>query len=135
MSDNIRSGLESHLNSLIDHIDIEYEGVSYTPTSGTPYQSCYMLRSETDDLSLAFDERRRFNGIFQITLRYPSGQGSGAMETEALRVMDHFKRSTIIDKDTTQIRILQSPTMKNLGVEDDRLLSAVRIVYEAYNIV
>ena len=133
MSDNIRSGLESHLASLVDVIETEYEGVAFTPKSDVPYQSVYVMRADTTDLSIAFDGKTRQDGIFQISFRYPSGQGSGAMETEALRIIEHFKRSTIIDKNNTQIRVLKTPTLKNLGVEADRIISIVRVVYQAYN--
>jgi|LGOV01.1.fsa_nt_gb hypothetical protein len=133
--DNIRSGLESHLATLTNVLKTEYESVSFTPQNDVAYQSCYVLRAETDDLNIAYDEKKRFNGIFQVTLRFPTGQGSGGAESEALRIIEHFKRSTIINKNDIQIRVQKSPTMKNLGILDDRLLVAVSIVYEAYNIV
>ena len=135
MSDSIRAGLESHLNSLTEHIEIEYENNPFTPEDGVPYMSVFMLRSDTDDLSISYDDRKRFNGIFQISLRYPTGNGSGGAETEALRIIEHFKRGTIINKNDIQIRVQQTPSMKNLGIDADRLVVVVRVVYEAYNTI
>ncbi len=132
---NIRAGLESHLSTLVDVLATEYEGVNFTPINDVPYQSCYVLRGHINDLGLGADCPTQDNGIFQVTLRFPTGSGSGGAETEALRIVERFKRGTLINKNDKQIRINHTPTLKNLGVLDDRLLVAVSIVYNAVSIV
>ena len=81
MADNIRIALESHLLAITTPLPTEYEGVSYTPTNNVAYQSAYVMRGDTTDLSIAFDNNQKYAGIFQVTLRYPTGSGSGSAET------------------------------------------------------
>ena len=135
MSDNVRGALESHLATISNPLPTEYEGVSFTPENDVAYQSAYLLDGGTDDLCLAFDGRYKLTGIFQITLRYPTGQGSGGAESEALRLISHFARGTVLTKNNMQVRILKTPIKKNLGIEADRLLRSVRVSFEAYNLI
>ena len=133
--DNLRAALESHLNTLTNVLPTEYELVAFTPQNDVPYQSAYLSDIIANDMSIAFDGKKQFLGFFQITLRYPTGQGSGALTTEALRIIGHFKRGTVISKNDIKVKINKTPTRSKVTIRDDRGLIAVRVSFEAYNIV
>ncbi|NOQ31790.1 MAG: hypothetical protein GQ570_11770 [Helicobacteraceae bacterium] len=131
--DDIRGALESHLGTLSNVLPTEYELVSFTPDNDTPYQSAHLSDIITVDMSLSFDNRQQYLGFFQVNLKYPIGQGVGAMVTEALRIIAHYERGLVLTKDDIEVRILETPTRSKVSVDNDRGIMAVRINFQAYN--
>ena len=71
---NARLAFEEAINAISPTIATAYENVSFTPTINVPYQQLYDIPSSNDHL---FVDNAEFDGlgVFQITLKYPSGQG------------------------------------------------------------
>jgi hypothetical protein len=129
---NLRQAMETHLYNLDNTFPTEYENVSFTPTSGVPYQSVNVLFSQPNDYTLAMGDKYIEQGIFQITLKYPSNRGATTVEDKAYAVRSHFKKGTILtnnDNDTIVIKITQTPTITQLGVDGDRYLVAVSVPF------
>ncbi|MEA2091117.1 MAG: phage tail terminator-like protein [Campylobacterota bacterium] len=132
--DNTRRALETHLSSCLNPIEIDYDNVTYNPTNGVPYLSIDMLRGHTDDVSLAFDDKTIENGIFQLSLYYPTANGSADAEDKAIELVSHYKRGTTIPKGNREVRILKMPTFKNFDIIDDRFVIIVSIVYKSHSV-
>lgn len=127
---NARLAFEEAINAITPTIATEYENVSFTPTVNVPYQSLYDIQSSNDHLFINNSEFESL-GIFQITLRYPSGQGSAAASNRAELYVTSFPIGKKLTKNGEIITILQTPKVTNLGVSGDRYSVAVSINYKS----
>jgi len=108
----IRAALETHLAAMPGlGLPIAFENVDFVrPTSG-PYAESRTLIADPDGAqlgSLMFFER----GIYQITLCYPSGRGTGDAETKAMQIRDWFSRGTTLVRSGIQTIIMEVPSVR-----------------------
>jgi len=80
---SIRSALETQLNTLVPKVSTQFENVVFTPVTNVPYQSVHLLMNTPDDPVIFSPGMYREKGIFQLTLRYPLGNGTIAIMTQA----------------------------------------------------
>jgi len=125
---NIRAALTKHLKLISNNIETSYEGVKYTPKSGTPYQDVGLLTGSSDTFGMGTIEVG--SGIFQVGLYYPSHKGTFDIETKANEIKTHFKRGTKLIFDGTCVEITQVPDVRNLGTINDRIIRVVSIYYK-----
>lgn len=127
----IQQAFEEAINSISPTIATEYQNVSFTPTNGVPYQQLFILPASNDDL---FIDTSNFeaSGIFQITLRYPSGKGMKAVSERAELYVSSFYTGRKLVKDDVKVRVLDTPTIRNLGIDGDRVVVVVSISYSSY---
>ena len=128
---NTRLAFEEAINAISPTIATAYENVSFTPSSGVPYQELYDIPASNDHL---FMDNAEFEclGIFQITLKYPSGKGAKDVSNRAELYVSSFPVGTILTKGTTKVHIIQTPKVNILGVDGDRYVVAVSINYKSY---
>lgn len=126
---NARLAFEEAINAISPTIATAYENVSFTPSSGVPYQELYDIPSSNDHL---FIDNAEFEGlgIFQITLKYPSGQGMKTVSNRAELYVSSFPCGHKLTKNGDTITVLQTPKINNLGVDGDRVVVAVSINYK-----
>lgn len=127
---NTRLAFEEAINTISPTIATAYENVSFTPSSGVPYQELYDIPASNDHL---FMDNSEFEGlgIFQITLKYPSGQGMKTVSNRAELYVSSFPVGTKLTKNGEVITVLQTPKVNNLGVDGDRVIVAVSINYKS----
>lgn len=128
----IRIALESYLSTITNALPTEYENVPFAPVNDVPYQSVYLLRGDTENKTVAYNDKVINSGIFQVTLRYPLANGSAIAENKAYLIKQHFQRGTIITNDDDEIiniEIKKTPNIKVLGVDGNRFLVVVSIEY------
>ena len=127
---NARLAFEEAINAISPTIATAYENVSFTPSSGVPYQELYDIPSTNDHL---FIDNSEFEGlgIFQITLKYPSGAGMKAVSNRAELYVSSFPVGRKLTKNGDVITVLQTPKVNNLGVDGDRVIVAVSINYKS----
>lgn len=127
---NTRLAFEEAINAISPTIATAYENVSFTPSSGVPYQELYDIPASNDHL---FMDNSEFEGlgIFQITLKYPSGQGMKTVSNRAELYVSSFPVGTKLTKNGEVITVLQTPKVNNLGVDGDRVIVAVSINYKS----
>lgn len=118
------------LNTLTPSIDTIHEGMSYTPVSDTPYQELYILPA-IDKSKFIGNDVYESNGIFQITLKYPTSQGLGTVLTRVDLIKELLTRKSKLIKDDLKVSLLSSATVRNLGVDGDRLIFALSYEYKA----
>ena len=123
----INSAFLTALNAIDNTIEVAYEGVSFTPTLVTPYIEAYFLPADNDGIHIDNSNYDSL-GIFQITLKYPFGSGSGAIATQAQKYIDYFYKG----RKFTDVRILDTPRLTNLGKDGDRIVQVISINYACY---
>ena len=126
---NARLAFEEAINAINPTIATAYENVSFTPSSGVPYQELYDIPASNNHL---FINNAEFEGlgIFQITLKYPSGQGMKTVSNRAELYVSSFPCGRKLTKNGDTITVLQTPKVNNLGVDGDRVVVAVSINYK-----
>ena len=126
---NARLAFEEAINAINPTIATAYENVSFTPSSGVPYQELYDIPASNNHL---FIDNAEFEGlgIFQITLKYPSGQGMKTVSNRAELYVSSFPCGRKLTKNGDTITVLQTPKVNNLGIEGDRVVVAVSINYK-----
>lgn len=127
---NARLAFEEAINAISPTIATAYENVSFTPSSGVPYQELYDIPASNDHL---FIDNSEFEGlgIFQITLKYPSGAGMKAVSNRAELYVSSFPVGRKLTKNGDIITVIQTPKVNNLGVDGDRVVVAVSINYKS----
>ena len=121
---------EEAINAISPTIATAYENVSFTPTINVPYQQLYDIPSSNNHL---FIDNSEFEGlgIFQITLRYPSGKGTKDAFNRAELYVSSFPVGRKLTKNGDTITVLQTPQIDVLGVDGDRYVVAVSINYKS----
>ena len=127
---NTRLAFEEAINAISPTIATAYENVSFTPSSGVPYQELYDIPASNEHL---FIDNSEFEGlgIFQITLKYPSGAGMKTVSNRAELYVSSFPVGTKLTKNEEVITVLQTPKVNNLGVDGDRVIVAISINYKS----
>jgi len=127
----IRQAFEVAVNAITPLIATKYENMSFTPTVGVPYQELYTIPADKSHLFVD-DAGYKDTGIFQITLKYPSGTGMGVIMARADLYVTSFKVGTKLKKDDVTVHITDTPDITVLGVNGDRFTVAVSINYKSY---
>ena len=128
---NARLAFEEAINAISPTISTKYEQVKdFTIVVGTPYQELYDIPASNDHL---FIDNSEFEGlgIFQITLKYPSGVGMKSVSNRAELYVSSFPVGRKLTKNGDIITVLQTPKVNNLGVDGDRVIVAVSINYKS----
>jgi hypothetical protein len=126
----IKTALESKLNALTPALSTAWEGVPFTPVSGTPYQSVNLLPSDTVNPSIG-DGHYREKGIFQVTLCYPANAGTKTATQRADLLCTHFKRGTTITNSGINVLIHKTPAKSQFITDGDRIRIAISIYWQA----
>lgn len=124
----IRTVLESALASIKPDIDTAWQNVPYTPVTGRAYQAAYLLPAAPENYSMG-DNSRQERGIFQVSLMYPSGQGTAAAGARAEMIAALFHRGASFTKDGITVQIERTPEIADGRADDDRWMVPVKIRY------
>lgn len=114
---DIRQALEQHLVTLDGSFSTAHENEDFMPTVNVPYQECHLLPATPDNSAIG-GQYYRERGIFQVMLRYPTGDGAGDASAKADAIQAHFKRGTLVSNDGVGVRITHSPAV-GIGREED----------------
>jgi hypothetical protein len=66
------------------------ENRDYEPTAGTAWAEIYMLPNQPSVASLGDDGLDIHDGVMQINLNYPAGQGAGGANQKATAIRNYF---------------------------------------------
>ena len=125
----VRAALQTKLNGMAA-LATAWEGVGYTPVTGTPYQSVFVLPAEPENPTFG-DDFYREQGIFQVSLFYPIGAGTAAAETRAELIRTTFKRGTSMTSGTVTVIVNKTPEISPGRVDGDRWHIPVKIQWFA----
>lgn len=131
----IKKALELHLSTIAPALSTAYEGVSFTPVVGTPYQRVILVPRKPKNTTMGDDHYREV-GEFQIFLCYPTNQGTGNALARADVIRSHFQRGTSLIEDDIVVQINYTPQIGGSSIAGDRLVVPVIIPYsvEIFNV-
>lgn len=126
----IYQGFTAQLDGLTP-IDTVHQSQSYTPIVGVPYQEVFLVPA-VDENKFVDGAGYESKGFFQISLKYPSGQGLGAILTRVELYKAHFKSKSSFVQDGMKISLLNDSTVSQITQDGDRLVCHVRFNYRAF---
>lgn len=126
----IRAALETRLSAMSPAIATAWEGVPYTPVTGTPYQQVNLLIADSENPTLG-DAMYRQTGILQVMLAYPPGTGPKAAATRAELVRDWFPRGLGLSSGGQNVLIDRTPSIAPALIDGDRYRVPVSIYFTA----
>jgi hypothetical protein len=125
----IRKALEVKLAAMTPTVATVYENTEYTPVSGTPYQRANLLPAEPDNSTMGATYYRE-QGIFQVTLCYPTKVGPANAQSRADLLKTHFNRGTTMEKDGLTVIVMRTPAILPAYIDGDRYCIPVSIQYQ-----
>lgn len=130
MSKNINLAFMNAVHSVEPTIKVVFEALGgYTPIKGVPYVECFYMPFINNNKFVNnsdYEER----GAFQITLRYPTGQGLSDILDRCDLYLNAFKVGTVLTNGDAIVRICGTPKVISLGTENDRIVYAITINYK-----
>ena len=127
----IKQAFENKINSITPTIQTAYENVTFTPTAGVPYQELYLIPATNDNIFIDGEGFISY-GIFQITLKYPTGKGTKDISDRVKLYLDNFKSGDNLVQGGITTNILNTPKVVSLGTSGDRIIYAISINYQAF---
>ena len=124
--------IQLYANEITPKIDTAYQGIGYTPKNGEPYQEYYILPA-MNEAPYINQSDIIYRGIFQITLKYPSGNGIREVLERIDVIEPHFFKGKSIEHSGVKVVFDDSKTI-NLGTDGDRIIYAFRVDFRAFKI-
>jgi hypothetical protein len=107
-----------------------WEGVPFTPVTGTPFQQINILYNETENPTLG-DAMYRVSGLMQVLLCYPPGTGPKAASARAELIRNQFQRGLGLSSGGTDVLIDRTPTIAPAIIDGDRYRIPVTVYFSA----
>lgn len=101
---DIQGALETILQGIPGIPEIAFDGVAFTPTVGVPYVVPVLVPVVGRPATMGDDNFKLHEGLFQISVVWPSGQGMGAAAAMADLIKSHFKVETVASHNGTKVR-------------------------------
>lgn len=127
----IKQAFEEKINTITPLIATASEGASFSPTVGVPYQELYLIPATNDNIFVSGEGFISY-GIFQITLKYPTGKGTKDILNRVKLYLDNFKSGDNLVQGGITTNILNTPKVVNLGTSGDRIIYVISINYQAF---
>ena len=127
----IRQAMEAKLLSLDGSIGTAWENTDFIPVENAPYQLVHFLYTRPVDIGLKGSPYLQ-QGFMQVSLQYPSNQGSGLAQAKAEMLRNGFPRGLSLVVNGVTTVIAQTPEILASIVESDRYSVKVRIRFYAY---
>lgn len=100
---DIRGALQSRLAATSGIPSIAYEGIEFTPVVGTPWCEAIFVPAGNGGPSTT-GQLIRHEGSFEVSLVYPTGNGTGLAEAMADAVKARFKVTDLAMVGSTTVR-------------------------------
>lgn len=114
---SIRDALENHLKAMTPALPTSFENASFTPpTDGSAYQEAVLLPA--NPIVPMGDMTYLEQGVFQVTVLYPLGEGTADAEERAEAIRSHFHRGLTLTVGGVSTIITSVPTVAK-GFPDD----------------
>lgn len=130
--DLIRKALEKKLAALAGGLPTSYQNFPFDPPEdGGPYQRCAVLHA--DPVSPTMGRKLiHHTGVFQVTLMYPEGQGTAAVEAQAKKIVAHFVAPQTLAEGGIKVNIIDAVKVVSGFPSDGRFAVPVSIPWSAY---
>lgn len=126
----IRSLLETAVANMSSPISIAPENVEFNPAPDVPYMALTLLLATPENPTLEPGFHRE-NGIFQISLKYPRGGGSGLCQSKAEAVRAVFPRGRSLTSGQITVTVSGTPEIAPGRTDGDRYVVPVKVRFFA----
>ncbi len=89
--DDIRSALETHLNSTPSLPTVAWENVKFEPITGVQCLRVRLINTAREPAVRGLNPQYRYQGVFQILVCSPEGVGPSANQTLVNTLVDRFQ--------------------------------------------
>lgn len=102
---DIRGALQNRLLTVSGlPSSVAYEGVPFKPVQGTPFVEPVFQPINGRPATCGPDHFVLHEGLFNVAVVYPAGQGTGAAEAMADLIKEAFRAGTVLTLNANQIR-------------------------------
>ena len=91
---DIRAALETKLAAVSGIPAISHENVSFDRTNGTSYVETFFVPQSRRPAVRGLNPQQRYGGVFTVVCYAPEGNGPGAADKLADKVLDAFEATT-----------------------------------------
>jgi hypothetical protein len=126
----IQAAFELELATMAGDLPTQFGNAPFDIPDG-PYQRVDLVPADPDNPTMG-DDYYRDTGFFQVMLRYPLGQGTGAALDRAHDLRRHFKRGRVLQHAGVSVVIAATPAIRAGLYDSDRYCVPVRIAYFAH---
>lgn len=113
-NDIVRTAIQGRLKAWADAqlpvLPVVWENTEYTPVQGTAYLRGFLMPAETKNPSQG-GLHKVYNGLYQISVFFGKGVGTGPVEAACNGIEVLFKAGTTIEKSDRLINILRTPAV------------------------
>ncbi len=107
-----------------------FQNAIYQPVSGIPHQEVHMVPFKPDEPTQGAGYYRE-HGLFQVTLVYPLGVGTGALLARAELIRSSFRRGSSFESGGVTVQIPETPEFGHLDGSEDSIRMPVKMYYSA----
>jgi hypothetical protein len=86
-------------------IDWAFNNFNFEPSHGQPFGESFILPNQPSQSSLGANGTDLINGIFQINLNYPDGDGSGPIYDKIQEISAIYKSGTTLTYNGVVVRL------------------------------
>ena len=112
-------------------LPVFFEGVAVKPPQKPKYLWVSIAPNETERPTVAFDDRRVFQGIVLINLFWPNGTGLPAPLAAADEVREHWRDGRRLYGDGCLVEINRPPSVRSAVQDAARMFVPIVIEYRA----
>lgn len=117
--------------ALTSVLPVSYPDIPFTPPASA-YLEVRHLPNSNVNLFVGDDAPIQYRGLLQITVVYPSGKGIVAPNEVAGKLVDHFKKGTVLRSGATKVRVYEKPSVAPSSQDTDRVRIPVTIKYNCF---
>ena len=114
---NISDAFDARIGG-VTQIDLQYEGVAYTPVTGRPYLSARLLAYTRTNAGFGPDCVMSETGSYQISVNWPSGEGRPAAGAVADQIVAAFPRALALQAGAQVVSILYTSAAPSIQSGD-----------------
>lgn len=104
----IRAAFATRLQTLSRLPPVAWENVAFTPTAGVAYIRPHLLPGEPVQAEIGTLGQNWHNGIYQISIYAPAGQGTATISALRDAIIDHFKRGTLLTYSDITVQVVKA---------------------------
>lgn len=127
---NIRQALETALDSIQPPLALVKENEAYEPEVDVPYCEAYLMPAQPNNATIGTSFYQE-QGIFQVSLKYPSGYGVLDCVTRAGQIRALFARGACFIDGGVAVQIDRTPELSRGAIDEGRWRLDIRIRWHA----
>lgn len=117
--------------ALTPALPVSYPDIPFIPPANAYLEVRHLPNSNINRFIGNADDTQ-YRGLLQITVVYPSGKGIVAPNEVAGKIVDHFKKGTVLRSGATTVRVYEKPSVAPSSQDTDRVHVPVTIKYNCF---